>query len=466
MRRCIRITSWMVLLFGMSILVETSVLAQDAPVAIRLLADKTSYLPEEPIRMQVDVLNASGEPVLTRTGFSSRDRRLLITFTDPDGNIIRSKYLRSSDEPGPPYRVQERDAAFAEYFEESTVVLEDVREFYELLKYVKYGRYTAQVFESLETFSESSLDDAGNLIAFLDSASGFSLLSNKVLFEIVSPTPAEQSSIHVKVCLLQIGGGTKPGAVKMPLLDVPVHLIKVSDVPDDYHPINHKTYGIIYEFVDAFRSAFTTLPYGDAKEGVAKFENVPQDDYVVIALYDRSQDFRHMGSPIGLDHSDWLTDDPIEKHLMVMEKVDGKKVPGKTKKLKGSELLITEPEYIEWDSTQETYPFVFETMGDWEVTTSVAPPEGFETDYKSLDAEVINELEAVQFTITDVGSSWKETKVKHKINHKGKQHTLESKIGIKLSKKLAKEKGLGIYGETESPGPFKGGKKTKKDKDK
>jgi hypothetical protein len=453
----------MVLLFGMSFLVERSVLAQDEPVAIRLLADKTSYLPEEPIRMQVDVLNTSGEPVLTRAGFSSRDRRLLITFTDPDGNVIRSKYLRDSDEPGPPYRFEERDAAFAEYFEGSTVVLEDTREFYDLLK---YGRYTAQVFEALETFSESSLDDAGNLIAFLDDASGYSPVSNKVLFELVSLTPAEQSSIQVKVCLLQIGGGTNPGAVKKPLLDVPVHLIKVSDVPDDYHPINHKTYAIIYQFVDAFRSAFTTLPYHDAKEGVANFENVPQDDYVVIALYDRSPDFRHMGSPIGLDHLDWLTDDPIEKHLMVMEKVDGKKVPCKTTKFKGSELLITEPEYIEWDSTEETYPFVFETIGDWEVTTSVAPPEGFETDYKSLDAEVINELETVQFTITDVGSSWKETKVKHKIKHKGKNQTLESKIGIKLSKKLAKEKGLGIYGETESPGPFKGGKKIKKDKDK
>ena len=463
MRRCILIISCVVLLFGMSFPVERSVLAQDEPVAIRLLADKTSYLPEEPIRMQVDVLNTSGEPVLTRTGFSSRDRRLLITFTDPDGNIIRSKYLRDSDEPGPPYRVQERDAAFAEYFEESTVVLEDTREFYDLLK---YGRYTAQVFESLETFSESSLDDAGNLIAFLDGASGYSLVSNKVLFELVSPTPSEQSSIQVKVCLLQIGGGTKPGATKKPLLNVPVHLIKVSDVPDDYHPINHKIYGIIYEFVDAFRSDFTTLPYHNAKEGVAKFENIPQDDYVVIALYDKSQDFRHMGSPIVLDHLDWLTDDPIEKHLMVMEKVDGKKVPGKTTKLKGSELLITEPEYIEWDSTQETYPFVFETIGDWEVTTSVTPPEGFDADYKSLDAEVINEMETVQFTITDVGSSWKETKVKHKIKHKGKKQTLESKIGIKLSKKFAKEKGLGIYGETESPGPFKGGKKIKKDKDK
>jgi hypothetical protein len=80
-------------------------------------------------------------------------------------------------------------------------------------------------------------------------------------------------------------------------------------------------------------------------------------------------------------------------------------------------------------------------------------------------------LEAIQFTITDEGSEYKETKVKYKIKHKNKTINIESKIGIKLSKKLAKEKGLGIYGDTGDPGPFKGGKKVakeeeEKDKDK
>lgn len=459
MKTWIRLTSCVVFLFGMPFLVQGIVLAQDAPIVISLLADKTSYLPEEPIKMQVDV---SGEPVLTRKGFSGRDRRLLITFTDPDGNVIRSKYLRYSDEPGPAYRFQERDAAFAEYFEESTVVLEDAREFYDLLK---YGRYTAQVFEALETFSESSVDDAGNLIAFLDDASGYSLVSNKVLFEIVSPTPTEQSSIQVSVCLLQIGGGPTPGATKKPLIDVPVHLIKRSDIKDpDYYPINHKTYGIIYEFVDPFRTSFTVLPYHGAKEGVAKFENVPQDDYVVLAVYNESQDFKHMGSQIPADDPDWMTDAPIEKHLMVMEKFNKKKVPGKTTRRKGSDLLITEPEFVLWDSEEEQYPFVFETIGEWGITASVSPPEGFVADYSSLEAEVANEMEAVQFTITDVGSKWKETEVKYKIKHKGKTETIKSKIGVKLSKKLAKEKGVGVYGHTKSPGPFKGGKKIKKDK--
>ena len=43
--------------------------------------------------------------------------------------------------------------------------------------------------------------------------------------------------------------------------------------------------------------------------------------------------------------------------------------------------------------------------------------------------------------------------------YKGKSETIETKIDIKLSKKLQKEKGLGPYGHTKHPGPFKGGKK-------
>ena len=38
-----------------------------------------------------------------------------------------------------------------------------------------------------------------------------------------------------------------------------------------------------------------------------------------------------------------------------------------------------------------------------------------------------------------------------------------AKVGVKLSKKLAKAKGFGQYGHTDPPGPFKGGKKVKDD---
>jgi len=100
-----------------------------------------------------------------------------------------------------------------------------------------------------------------------------------------------------------------------------------------------------------------------------------------------------------------------------------------------------------------------ESIGDWEVTTSVQPPEGFVTDHNALGEEVTSEIEAVQFSITDVGTKWTRSKTKHKIKNKksGKEHTFESEIGIKLTPELAKKKKVGIYGEED--------KDTSKDKD-
>ncbi len=124
-------------------------------------------------------------------------------------------------------------------------------------------------------------------------------------------------------------------------------------------------------------------------------------------------------------------------------------MPAKYTKKTGSELLVIEPEYIEWDGTQELYPFVFESIGDWSVTTAVSPPEGFVADTDSLSEEVNSELEAVQFTITDVGSRWVSTGVLHTLKHKKKTQKIQSKISIKLTKRLAEEKGVDIYGEDD-----------------
>jgi len=104
--------------------------------------------------------------------------------------------------------------------------------------------------------------------------------------------------------------------------------------------------------------------------------------------------------------------------------------------------------------------------GDWDVTTSVTPPQGFTVDQKSLSVKVKDEMKIVLFTVTEGGESWKETKVKYKIKHNKKTKTLENKIGIKLSKQLAKKKNKGIYGDTDNPGPFKGGKKVEQKEEK
>ncbi len=90
------------------------------------------------------------------------------------------------------------------------------------------------------------------------------------------------------------------------------------------------------------------------------------------------------------------------------------------------------------------YPFIFDSIGDWGVEVSVNPPEGFVADQKSLSEEVTNEVEALQFTITDVGSRYVPTKVMYKIRHKGRSEIVRSQIGISLTPEFAKAKGLDI----------------------
>ncbi len=118
------------------------------------------------------------------------------------------------------------------------------------------------------------------------------------------------------------------------------------------------------------------------------------------------------------------------QNFQVIKKCTGETVAAKSKRFTGSELLIIEPEYMEWSSETEVYPFVFDSVGDWTVTTSVTPPEGFVADNESLDAEVVNETEAVQFTITDVGSKWIPTQTMFKLKHgKKKEITFRVKWG-------------------------------------
>jgi hypothetical protein len=427
--------------------------AQESPITISLLTSKTSYLSTDPLHMQVSVLNGSGSDVIAQKGFFSQRFYLMTTFIDADGQPVFTKYQDIGYEGGPPYRYQGKNAALVEVIPAgaaNTQVLDDARAFYDL---PKYGRYTAQVFASLNTYSQSTQDPVtGESIAFLDDQTGsYPVSSNKVSFEIVSPEPVVTSSIEVKVNILKIGMGTRPNAEKKPIGGVPVRLYQRSSV-SQYEPANWKVYPLIWNdtTIAPLQTSFTD------SQGLAAFNSVPKGDYIVMT----SSYGTYEGSPIGSNDPEWGTE-PIQKQLVIMQKADGKKTPGKTSKLTGSLLLITEPEYVEWDSSQELYPFVFEAIEDWGVTTSVNPPNGFVADYKSLGADVKNEIEAVQFTITDVGSNWKETKVKYNIKHKGKSKTIESEIGIMLSDKLAKKLGKDKYGDTDCPGVFEGGKKIK-----
>ena len=246
-----------------------------------------------------------------------------------------------------------------------------------------------------------------------------------------------------------VGTGNHPGSTKTPIIGMDVRAYDMST-----GSCLKTNYGVSWHYYPSvWGSCNPAQAYGTTAgpDGTVTLSLLP-GDYVVIGEYD-PDGFPANGDGdeiyIGVSAGSVASNETMQKYLQVIVKADGKKAPGKYTKLTGSELLIIEPEYIEWDGTQELYPFVFESIGDWDVTTSVYPPEGFVVDQDTLSAEVVNELEALQFTITDVGSEWKETKVKYKIKHKNKTINLDSKIGIKLSKKLAKEKGVSTWGDEE-----------------
>ncbi len=89
--------------------------------------------------------------------------------------------------------------------------------------------------------------------------------------------------------------------------------------------------------------------------------DVPPGDYVIIAA-DATKTV--LPDPLGVSASDVVCGEVKQKHLQQIVKADGKKVPGKTTRLTGSELLIIEPEFVVWDATEQLYPFVLDSIGD------------------------------------------------------------------------------------------------------
>ena len=241
-----------------------------------------------------------------------------------------------------------------------------------------------------------------------------------------------------------VGAGTHPGSTKDPLAGIVVCAYDKSEGScsrDTCGGISHQHYQCIVDScgTDDGEQIFCCTTDDNGECAI----NAPPGDYIAI-----SDDATKttLPDPLGVSASDLVCQEVMQKHLQQIVKADGKKVPGKTSRRTGSELLVIEPEFIEWTGSQELYPFVFETVGDWEVTTAVTPPEGFVSDYDALAELVVNEVEAVQFTITDIGSDWVPTEAKHTVSHNGRRQVILSRVGVKLASDLAQQKGLDSSG--------------------
>jgi hypothetical protein len=134
----------------------------------------------------------------------------------------------------------------------------------------------------------------------------------------------------------------------------------------------------------------------------------------------------------------------MHKHLQQIVRADGRKAPGKTTRLTGSELLIIRPAVMTRDTEVQLYPFVFETIGDWGASVAIQPPEGFVADFPELSAYVANEGEAVQFTITEIGSGLLPTQTRFDVIHNGQTHAVLSDVDILLTASYARVRGFDV----------------------
>ncbi|HEY3243003.1 MAG TPA: hypothetical protein VGM03_06585 [Phycisphaerae bacterium] len=260
-------------------------------------------------------------------------------------------------------------------------------------------------------------------------------------FVIAEPVPP-CAGIEIHAARHTVGSGSNPSSSKAPLVGITVGVYDAS-TGSCARQQDQQGDGISWQEYAAIVANCTPVQIGitDA-EGVATIA-VPAGDYVVISHFDSDSD-GSLDQYIGVSAGDLQCGQVIKKHLQLLVDAQGNKKPGKTTRLTGSELLIIEPEYIIWDNTMQLYPFVFETIGDWSITTSVTPPEGFVADYPQLSADVNNELEAVQFTITEIGSDPSPTQTLFAVTHNGQQRTVASKVDIRLTPEYASARGFDV----------------------
>ncbi len=451
-----RIFTIAVLLFVL--LISTlQAMAQTPPLKAVIALDRDVYEQGQPVRITLTLFNASGAEVITPKGISARPFETYFTFIDPDGKPITAKDLDTAvaaeDPPPPPVIPDGMDLIPAEPVETLAaawalpVTIPNARTHYTLTKLGDYSVTAKIPFRAYAQVDYTKTDPGTGLVtdySKLESVNWDKALeSNAVHFAL----RGAGSSGTIKVSAIKhiIGFGNRPVCRKEPIPGMAVKVFekKAGTCAGQYGIISWPHYDDIWSGCQAAATGETDV------NGQATFAVAP-GTYIVIGRYDREpgqtgEELFVADNIVGLKAGQTR-----QAKFNIIERADRKHLACKYTVEKGSSLVIIEPEYVEWSGTQEQYPFVFESEGDWSVQTSVSPPEGFVVDTKSLSTDVNTDLKSVQFTITDVGTKWKDAKVTHKIKHKGKkpkEKTLQTKIGVKLTEKLANQKGLTVFGE-------------------
>lgn len=490
-------------------------LAQVAPPGIKasLALYKTAYLLNaEPIKATITLENISDGDVITSGGFTISPFHLYLVFIDPDGKGITAPELGTTEKEGPPPQVipvggeliQVESVEVLPGPPDTTWVLSlplpDARAYYTL---TKAGKYSVKALIPMKTYPAISYTVAGIDYAAIDSFNfAGAIESNTVNFSLVADEDVDGYSypealspyasfpdcddnnpavnpgatelpgngidedcnpatsdvviippgtIIVKADKHTVGSGNLPSSTKVPIAGLLVRIFdKSAGSCVSNFGVSWKNYKSIWLSCFSLRNEIGTT----GADGTVSI-TVKPGDYIVIGEYDPNVSTTGDEIYIGVSAGNLTSGATMQKYLQVIVKADGKTVPAKYTVKTGSELLIIEPEYVEWSGTQELYPFVFESIGDWTVNVSVSPPGGFVADYNNLATDVNTTLKSVQFTVTDIGSEWVSTGVTYMIKHKGKSEVVKSQIGVKLSERLAKAKGLNRFGGKEKKGSGK-----------
>lgn len=242
------------------------------------------------------------------------------------------------------------------------------------------------------------------------------------------------STIIVKAIRFVIGFGRRPSFSKEPIPDTEVCAFDRSpgSCAETMCPYYYGKFQCIVDNCEPVNCATTD------ENGIASID-VPPGKYFVIAE-DLTRLF--LPDPLGRRVGQVNCGETKIARLRQIVRNDGRRFACRITRLTGSELLIVEPEEMVWDQTVQEYPFVFESVGDWDVTVGVEPPEGFVADTEAISENVANEDEAVQFEITEVGSDLVPTITTFDVTHNGRKHLVTSSVNIKLTEKYARSRGF------------------------
>jgi alpha-tubulin suppressor-like RCC1 family protein len=257
-----------------------------------------------------------------------------------------------------------------------------------------------------------SLDTVNNIIC-----ASVTSLSPFAIFAPANATIKVYSALHT-----MMDSGSTPKSTKTALsLSLKVFdLTKVGPpTPEKFGGIWTGTTGLIS---DATISVAANVNFGGGKANLYTIVVPPNRSYLVIGQTTGINPPIYLGSP-----TDQLTPgSTTQKYLQLIKDSSGQFLPATTTKVTGSLLLITQPESLVFTSSSALLPIIYESVdGDWSAVVQASPPEGFVSTPGAITADVTTStMDAVQFTIKDVGSSWTSTRVTHRLKHKGRDITV------------------------------------------